>query len=352
MTMKKDQIKTVILTLAGNVDKFQVSDIKKVLRMPVSRQFISVVLKGLVDSKVLITAGSRRYTYYSLPQNIDSLINKESRVFLNVNLQEHLIYDDFISPSAISRKLNENAASIVHFAFSEMLNNAIEHSRSKKIKVELYQESHSLVFVIRDYGVGVFENIKAKMHLKSDLEAIQELLKGKTTTAPRAHSGEGIFFTSKAVDEFVMESSKTVLRVNNIINDVFVERGVRLLRGTKITIINQNTGRHLSDVFRQFYSDPQSLAFDKTLIHIKLFTMGTIYISRSQARRVVSKIEKKFKVVILDFDKVPTIGQAFADEVFRVFANEFPNVSIRYINANENVEFMITRAINTATMAE
>ena len=47
--------------------------------------------------------------------------------------------------------------------------------------------------------------------------------------------------------------------------------------------------------------------------------------------------------MILDFDQVPTIGQAFADELFRVFANQHPEIELVPENANEPVRFMIGR---------
>ena len=83
-----------------------------------------------------------------------------------------------------------------------------------------------------------------------------------------------------------------------------------------------------------------------TEIKIKLYTMGTIHISRSQARRVLNRLEK-FRKVILDFDKVPTVGQAFADEIFRVFKEKYPEVEIIPENMNEAVEFMVERAQRT-----
>jgi anti-sigma regulatory factor (Ser/Thr protein kinase) len=249
------------------------------------------------------------------------------------------------------KKLNENASSILNYAFSEMLNNAIEHSNSDRIKIELYRDGEELVFTIRDFGIGVFENIKKKYKLGTDLAAIQELLKGKATTAPKAHSGEGIFFTSKSADEFILDSFGSRLRVDNRIDDVFVESRERSLRGTKVTFrISLHTSRHLNHIFSKYYSDPESFAFDKTIIMVKLYTMGTVYVSRSQARRVISNIEKRFKVLVLDFDNVPTIGQAFADEIFRVFTTKHPEIEIRCINMNENVEFMVKRADSTGKL--
>ena len=75
---------------------------------------------------------------------------------------------------------------------------------------------------------------------------------------------------------------------------------------------------------------------------IKLYLKSGIHISRSQARRVLSGLEK-FKIVVFDFDKVPMIGQSFADEIFRVFQSKHPKIQIEAINMNEAVRFMIDR---------
>ena len=51
-----------------------------------------------------------------------------------------------------------------------------------------------------------------------------------------------------------------------------------------------------------------------------------------------------FKTVVLNFEGVPTIGQAFADEIFRVFANSHPEISIVPIKQNSEVKRMIEAA--------
>ncbi|HXK31411.1 MAG TPA: STAS-like domain-containing protein, partial [Candidatus Paceibacterota bacterium] len=81
---------------------------------------------------------------------------------------------------------------------------------------------------------------------------------------------------------------------------------------------------------------------DKTEVRVKLYLMGGIHVSRSQARRVLSGLEK-FKTVILDFENVPTVGQAFADEIFRVFKNKHSDIQLIPTNMNEGVNFMINR---------
>ena len=94
-------------------------------------------------------------------------------------------------------------------------------------------------------------------------------------------------------------------------------------------------------------SDQNDYGFDKTEIRVKLYTTGGVHISRSQARRILSGLEK-FKIILFDFEKVPIIGQAFADEVYRVFNHKYPSIQLEEENMSEGVRFMIERAKNEA----
>ncbi len=53
---------------------------------------------------------------------------------------------------------------------------------------------------------------------------------------------------------------------------------------------------------------------------------------------------ERFEEVVLDFSGVDEIGPAFADEIFRVFANEHPGTNLSPVNANDSVARMIRRA--------
>ena len=53
-----------------------------------------------------------------------------------------------------------------------------------------------------DYGVGIFKKIQDYFGYNSIDDAINELFKGKITTDTDNHSGEGIFFTSRLMDQF------------------------------------------------------------------------------------------------------------------------------------------------------
>ena len=57
---------------------------------------------------------------------------------------------------------------------------------------------------------------------------------------------------------------------------------------------------------------------------------------------------ERFKEVFLDFSAVESIGQAFADEIFRVYATGHPEMKLTAVNANDQVTRMIRRATAAA----
>ena len=315
-----------------------------------SRQRAFVLLTKLVHEGKAIRIGERRGRRYAVP-NIPFEIRDRIELSLeNKKLKEHEVLMDIRDRFVPLKLAPENVKSIFDYAFSEMLNNAIEHSKSPRITVEALVSGHTasgsptqFSFTVRDYGIGAFRNLMQKRSLMSELEAMQDLLKGKVTTAPEAHSGHGIFFTSKVADRFSLRSYGWEMRVDNTVPDIFFLADEVPVEGTEVRFdIDYHSARHLIDVFRAFESEDGSQDFDRTEVHIRLFTHGTIHVSRSQARRVLVGLDK-FKRVTLDFDRVPTIGQAFADEIFRVFRIKFPNIRIQVANANEAVQFMVNR---------
>ena len=340
--MNKDDI----IKFAKDNKTFRSSELVRFFKGEYSRQYIAKFLNELIDEQRLVKDGSTKSSRYSLPKNSQYLGDSVLERFTNKNLEEHKVQEEIENVFPVLMTLPENIKSIFDYAFSEMVNNAIEHSKSKHIDINVQIANKSLIFSVRDFGIGVFRNIVKKRKLRQETEAIQDLLKGKTTTSPKAHSGEGIFFTSNIADLFELESFGWKLTRDNRIPDIFIFSNLRSKKGTIVTFkIRLNSTKHLIDVFRQFQSSQNEYAFDKTEIKVKLYTMGTVYISRSQARRVLAGLDK-FKLIILDFQKVPTIGQAFADEVFRVFKNAHPAIKIQTVNTNEAILFMINR-VNT-----
>src|SRR5690606_26811797 len=106
---------------------------------------------------------------------------------------------------------------------------------------------------------------------------------------------------------------------------------------------HNHTARTSRKIFDQ-YSSGDDYGFNKTVVPVDLARYGDEQlVSRSQAKRLLARIEV-FKVVIFDFANVQIIGQAFADEIFRVFKNTHPNISLSWIHANSEINRMITRA--------
>ncbi len=318
----------------------------------ITRQYVSRLISNLVKERKLLVVGNAQNTIYILPEFADNYKDelgtvRYSKVLKNENLEEHIVLDDIEKNFHPFAKLPENIKSIFTYAFSEMLNNAIEHSKSGKVRIVVeFTGANELSFIVEDYGIGVYRNIMRVRSLDSEMEAIQDLLKGKITTAPKLHSGEGIFFTSKVGDAFILNSYGYQLIVDNKIDDLFVKKVSGIKMGTKVTFrLNTQDTHHLDDIFRRYtnQTEDSDYGFDKTEVHVKLYVNGGVNISRSQARRVLAGLDK-FKIIIMDYDKVPMIGQAFADEVYRVFQNKHPKIQIRDENANEAVTFMIERA--------
>lgn len=337
----------LIISLSKKQERLTTKDVVKAFpeaNRP-SRQYVNKVIANLVRQKKLVKGGSTRGAFYVEPKN-EHLATALTRVHLrlsNKDLKEHEVLDDVRLKALFFPTIKKNVQDIFNFGFSEMLNNAIDHSDSKFIEVDVFKDKQNLMFVVSDTGIGAFRSIRTKKKLDSELSAIQDLLKGKTTTMPQAHSGEGIFFTSKMADLFRLESFEYRLRIDNKLKDVFVELLKPSKKGTRVVFqIALNSKRHTTDIFQKYVSNPDTLAFDKTDVQIKLYTMGTIHVSRSQARRVLAGLDK-FKTIVLDFNQVPTIGQGFADEIFRVFAGRHPEIAIKTTNTNEAVRFMIDR---------
>ena len=98
--------------------------------------------------------------------------------------------------------------------------------------------------------------------------------------------------------------------------------------------------RTLRQVFDEYTVD---LEFSKTRIVVQLFKRGDRFVSRSEARRVTTGLER-FREAILDFRGVTELGQGFADEVFRVWGAAHNRTKLTPVNMIEPVEFMVKRA--------
>lgn len=308
-----------------------------------SRVYVHRFFRELLEEGKIVLMGKANQAHY-LPTGADEAVKQAKayrvhRILQNIDLKEDIVMEEIKKESAIFDEISSNTAGIVSYAFTEMLNNAIEHSKSKAIDILMVKTPERIRFDVSDRGVGIFNNIIEKKGLNTPLEAMQDLIKGKQTTAPAFHSGEGIFFTSRIADCLDIRSFQKNLIFDNIVGDIFVKDTKRVLVGTRVSFsIGLDLKKTLTDVFNQYADD--SFEFSKTTVKVKLFREGVEYLSRSQARRIAAGLEK-FKVVELDFSGVETIGQAFADEIFRVWQTQHSDIRIISVNAGENVLFMV-----------
>ena len=240
--------------------------------------------------------------------------------------------------------LPSNAREIWAYGFQEMLNNAIDHSSGTNVRIVIRRTTISTTLRIVDDGYGIFRKIKDSLDLEDDRQAMFELSKGKLTTDPDNHTGQGIFFTSRMFDRFSIWSGSVFFSHTSPKEEYWVLDADDHIIGTSISMeLSNHTKRTPREVFDAFSTDGD-YGFTRTIVPVDLARYGDdALISRSQARRVLMRLDR-FNTVVLNFRNVEQVGQGFADEVFRVFARNHPGIELIPINANPQVMRMIRRA--------
>jgi len=304
----------------------------------ITRQAVNKHIQRLVKQNSLAAKGSTRSRSYHL-HPLDRWMKTYD---LNSKLEEDIVWDCDIRP--LVADLPDNVRDIWLYGFSEMLNNAIDHSSGKEVVVQLERTAIDTEIIIRDDGEGIFKKIQRELQLHDERHAVLELAKGKLTTDPDRHSGQGIFFASRMFDEFAILSGIVYFSHEfNKAEDWILERDGFQSGTTVFMKLNNNTSRTAKQIFDNF-SSGDDYAFTKTVVPVRLAQYGDErLVSRSQAKRLLVRVDK-FRVVVFDFSGVEAIGQAFADEVFRVFRKQHPEMQIMSLNASKDVAQMISRA--------
>lgn len=308
-----------------------------------SRVTVLRYLNRLIAEGKAFRTGKNKGARYHLTDTFD----KDIKISLEPGLEEHQVWERYFA--AQFRKLPENILEICSYGFHEILNNAIEHSQGNEIMIATKWKKQILTMRIADDGVGIFNKIKETFQLADERESILRLSQGKVTTDPKNHTGEGVFFTSRAFDKFALMANGYFYRRVNLENDwVYESHKDKTERGTGVSMeISVESKRRLPDVFKP-YTHPETKAFDRTNLLVEFSQdEAESMISRSQARRLLAGADR-FQKITLDFSNVKNVGQGFVDEVFRVFKNSHPGIQIDYTHANEDVRFMIERGLATA----
>ena len=308
-------------------------------RFGISRPAVSKHLRSLIEGGFLETSGSTSARRYSLRKILD-----ENWRFKVDEIEEDRVWRENVRSHL--KELPENIFDICYYGFTEMLNNVIDHSESEEALVHLSRTATNLTINVIDAGVGIFKKIQAEFDLHDPRHALLELSKGKLTTDEARHTGEGIFFTSRMFDKFTIVSGTLCFIRENDEDDWLIETSEgESLQGTIIRLeIKTKTQRTSLEVFEKFAAGEEDLDFSRTHVPLQLLLYeGEELISRSQAKRLLMRLDG-FREVLLDFKGLKRIGQAFADEIFRVYKNTHPHVEIVDVGATEHVQQMINRA--------
>lgn len=306
----------------------------------VTRQTASNYLARLVRDGVLIGSGMTAARRYELAR----LAGLFEEITITADMEDDFIWTTKLR-SELEPFLPKNVLDICQYAVTEMFNNVIDHSASETCTFSYERTAKDIEFWIIDYGVGVFEKIKSAFDLSDLRHALLELTKGKLTTDSSKHSGEGIFFTSRMMDFFALSSNGLLYQKRRSDDGWLVEVDeISNVPGTAIRmLIDVDAVQTLKGVFDQF-SSGDDYSFAKTHVPLRLAKHeGDNLVSRSQAKRLLARVDK-FSEVILDFAGIEEIGQAFADEIFRVYASAHPKIRIYPINTNASIDEMIRRA--------
>lgn len=304
----------------------------------ITRQAVNKHIKRLTDEGALSESGNTRGRAYKLAP----LAECDQVYPITEDLAEDQVWLTDVKPNLGA--LPDNVMNIWHHGFTEMFNNAIDHSEGTAIVVMIAKTAIDTQMSIADNGIGIFKKIQTAKGLLDARHALLELSKGKLTTDPKRHSGEGIFFTSRMFDSFDINATGISWQHEfGESEDWLLDEPTLDGLGTMVMLkLNNHTSRTTTKVFDQFASG-EDFAFNKTVVPVKLAQYGNDQlISRSQAKRLLARVEL-FRVVLFDFSGVPMIGQAFADEIFRVFAANHPEIEMLPTRANSEVKRMIDR---------
>ena len=304
----------------------------------ISRQAALNHVNALVRSGDLEATGSTRQRIYSLRIIADLFLPMQLP-----NLEEDEVWRTNVASTLAD--LQPNVLELWHYGFTEMVNNAIDHSAGSRLIIVVKRNAAVTNIAVLDDGVGIFRKIKEAEKLEDERHAVLELAKGKLTTDPDRHTGEGIFFTSRVMDDFEILSGDVYFTHEAEKDEDWILEVEKPRQGTSVFMgLDNFSERSMKDVFSHFASDSDDYGFTKTVVPVRMAKHGAEQlISRSQAKRLLARLDR-FRTVLLDFEGVDMIGRSFADEIFRVFARAHPDTLILPIKASNGIASLIQSA--------
>ena len=239
----------------------------------------------------------------------------------------------FTLPEALNR--------MAQHSFTELLNNAIDHSGGSEVNVSMRQTPSHFQLLITDNGCGLFERVSKSFAISDPHLALLELCKGKLTSAPDLHTGQGLYFTSQLADVFAIHANGVAFQRHEWepVQWRTTRHGGQL--GTSIFMgLALDTQRTLDEVLRAHSADGKGYGFERTTVPLHLLTSNGSLTSRADAKRAVARLTD-FHRVEIDFAGVKDVGHAFADEMFRVFGRDHPETQLVPVGMTPQIMDMV-----------
>lgn len=290
-------------------------------RAGVSRSAARQALRRLVDAGWLTRTGTRSRPHYQ-----PGLIRQVVQCYPLPGLDEDLPWARDFAPFL---DLPPSVRRMVQHVFTELLNNAIDHSDGTSATVSLRQTPSHVQLLVSDDGRGVFDKIHETFAIPDPTLAMLELSKGKLTTQPARHTGRGLFFASRLADVFDLHANETGFQHRSWDDGGWHRNRALKRRGTSVyASISLDTDRTLDSVTRQWSLDGNGYGFERTVVPLRLLMDPMVGLeSRAQARRVAARLHHFLRAEV-DFAGVDHIGMGFADELFRVLPADQPSLRL------------------------
>jgi len=145
-------VNIIILKEIRKRNKIRVSDIINITGF--SRAYINRFLQSLREDGIIRLIGNGRNASYIMndKQEVASHIDKITAFrteLVNKKLEEDVVLSKIKKNTGIFIGLKKNVITVIDYAFTEMLNNAIEHSRSEKIWIEIKKANNVVTLRLR-----------------------------------------------------------------------------------------------------------------------------------------------------------------------------------------------------------
>ncbi len=303
-------------------------------RLDVNRRRAGVILRRLVAADWLVNEGQPGRPQYR-PGPMRQVIKRYEINGLREDLPWRIDFDPYFAlPQSVRR--------MAQHAFTELLNNAIDHSGGHAATVSMRQTPLQLQLLVSDDGCGLFDRIRQSFAIADPTLAMLELSKGKLTSNPDRHSGYGLFFTSRLADVFDIHANQSAFQCRSWERRTWSPGRPAAKVGTSVYLgIQLDTPRSLDAVLRAYSHDDLGYGFEKTVVPLHLLgTDGVALASRADAKRVVARLAL-FRRAEIDFSGITEIGHGFADELFRVFRRDHPELELLPTGMSPRVAAMV-----------